>query len=64
MHETLAIIRQRFVKGLRESRYEFIATIIVAGRGIRFSLNFIAQHLAGAMAEAREKAASSGPRHK
>jgi hypothetical protein len=24
MHETLAIIRQRFVKGLRESRYEFI----------------------------------------
>jgi hypothetical protein len=53
MHEILATIGRRFAKGLREAPYEFIAPFIVVGRGIRFSLNFIAQHLAVAMAEAR-----------
>ncbi len=64
MHETLATIGRRFAKGLREAPYEFITPFIMVGREIRFSLHFIAKHLAVARTEAREKAASSGPGHK
>ncbi|HTV87181.1 MAG TPA: hypothetical protein VME63_17415 [Dyella sp.] len=64
MNEILSTLRQRFVKGLRQAPYEFFVPIVIAGRGIRFSLRFIAQQLDAAMAEARDKASRPRLRHK
>lgn len=56
MNDILVTVRQRFVKGLREARYEFFAPIVAAGRGIQFVLRIITKQLDTAMTDAREKA--------
>ena len=56
MNDILVTVRQRFVKGLREARYEFFAPIVVVGRGIQFVLRIITKQLDTAMTDAREKA--------
>ena len=56
MREVYKYIGQRFVKGLREAPYEFVAPLIVATRGIRFVAGYVCRQLDLGMEEAREKA--------
>jgi hypothetical protein len=62
MPETFTYIGKRFVKGLREAPYEFVAPLIVAARGAKFVARFASRHLDAAMAEARAKANCSNPK--
>ncbi|MEY2152252.1 hypothetical protein AB7849_15210 [Rhodanobacter sp. 115] len=56
MAKTLTIIKQRFVKGLREAPYEFVAPLLVAARGGRAVARKVTKSLDDAMTEARAKA--------
>jgi hypothetical protein len=56
MAGTLTIIKQRFVKGLREAPYEFVAPLIAAARSGKAVARIFSAQLDRAMAEAREKA--------
>lgn len=56
MPDTLMIVKQRFIKGLHEAPYEFVAPLIVAARGGKAAAAIIAKRLDQAMIEAREKA--------
>lgn len=60
MANTLTIIKQRFVKGLRQAPYEFVAPLVVAARGGRALASKISKHLDEAMVEARAKADRPG----
>lgn len=64
MNEILTIIRQRFVRGLREACYEFPVPVTVVGRGLLLGLRVIGKQLDTAMAEAREKASRSSAHRK
>lgn len=56
MREVFKYASQRFVKGLREAPYEFVAPLIVVMRGIGFVASYVYRQLDLGMEEAREKA--------
>ena len=56
MADTLTIIKQRFVKGLRQAPYEFVAPLIAAARAGKAVAHIVSKQLDRSMSEAREKA--------
>ena len=59
MSDIWAIVKQRFIKGLREGFYEFFAPGVAAVRCGKIIAHVYLEQLDRAMAEAREKASNT-----